>query len=147
MMICNSTGLAPFRAFWQHRSHTPKQDLLPKRSILFFGCRRREEDYIFEDEIEDMVCKEHLSAIFEAFSRMDDVKVYVQDILATKRDMLQRCLFVNEGTLYLCGSNGMIADVFIVLKGLMEEIFPGEDPEVKLQELKNNRQVVFEGWG
>lgn len=147
MMIANSTGIAPFRAFWQHRLHSTLNSLPPQKSILFFGCRRREEDYIFEEEIEEVVSQEHLTAVFEAFSRMDDIKVYVQDILATKKDMLNRCLFVNNGVLYLCGSNSMIEDVLSVLKSLLEEIFPNVDSQTKLDELKENKQVVFEGWG
>ncbi len=38
---------------------------------LFFGCRNREEDYIYSDEIFDQNSSGVYTAVFEAFSRED----------------------------------------------------------------------------
>lgn len=40
---------------------------------LFFGCRNREEDYIYSEEVFDQNSSGVYTAVFEAFSR-EDVK-------------------------------------------------------------------------
>lgn len=68
IMIANATGIAPFRAFLQHKEELGKSSNFDKMTLVF-GCRKREEDYIFASELEDMVAKGTLTALFEAFSR------------------------------------------------------------------------------
>lgn len=151
-MICNSSGIAPFRGFLQHQhEHLASGDESPapfNKMILFFGARHRSVDYIFQDEIEYLASECTLTAVFEAFSRDDTQKVYVQDILRTKRDMVNRMILQNEGVLYLCGSNAMIKDCLEIIRELFREIRGGEKEGDELFErTKENGQIVFEGWG
>ena len=89
-----------------------------------------------------------LTAVFEAFSRDDTQKVYVQDILETKRDMVNRFLFENKGVLYLCGSNAMIRDCLQVVKELFRQIKGSQEEGDRLfEQTKDNGQIIFEGWG
>jgi sulfite reductase alpha subunit-like flavoprotein len=151
-MICNSSGIAPFRAFLQHQHHhieSQNQDPSPfNKMILFFGARHRSIDYIFKDEIEFLASECTLTAVFEAFSRDDTQKVYVQDILETKRDMVNRILLENKGVLYLCGSNAMIRDCLQVVKELFRQIKGSEEEgDILFEQMKDNGQIIFEGWG
>lgn len=41
------------------------------KCILIFGCRKRNEDYIYKDEIMDLNSTGVYTATFEAFSRED----------------------------------------------------------------------------
>lgn len=45
---------------------------------LFFGCRHREQDWIFQEEMEGFLQKGTLSRLHTAFSRDSAKKVYVQ---------------------------------------------------------------------
>jgi NADPH-ferrihemoprotein reductase len=53
-----------------------KQQLGP--AVLFFGCRHRNHDYIYEAELQGAVEAGALSALHVAFSRMGPQKDYVQ---------------------------------------------------------------------
>lgn len=72
-MVATGTGYAPFRAFAQERTHLITKSLPSKigKMTLFFGCRKREEDYIYADEIMDQNSCGTYCAVFEAFSRED----------------------------------------------------------------------------
>ena len=148
-MICNSSGIAPFRAFLQHQHHHLPKDTSPfNKMILFFGARHRSVDYIFQDEIEHLASECTLTAVFEAFSRDDTKKVYVQDILETKKDMVNRILFENKGVLYLCGSNAMIRDCLDVVRELFRQIKGSQEQgDILFEQTKQNGNIIFEGWG
>lgn len=60
IMIGPGTGLAPFRGFIQERDHCRKEGKTVGDTILYFGCRKRAEDYIYE-EVKILVdCSNHL---------------------------------------------------------------------------------------
>lgn len=52
IMIGAGTGVAPFRAFMQERSTHVVAGQKVGKSLLFYGCRARNEDYIYADEWE-----------------------------------------------------------------------------------------------
>lgn len=49
IMIGPGTGLAPFRGFVQERHLTRQENKNVGDTILYFGCRKRSEDYIYEE--------------------------------------------------------------------------------------------------
>lgn len=70
-MVANSTGIAPFRAFLQEKEILQARGAPSPfgKTTLLFGCRHRETDYIFADELEEFCSRNILTALFEAFSR------------------------------------------------------------------------------
>lgn len=48
-MIGPGTGLAPFRGFIQERDLARKDGKVVGDTILYFGCRKRSEDYLYEE--------------------------------------------------------------------------------------------------
>ena len=52
IMIGPGTGVAPFRGFVQERAQQAKNGENVGKTVLFFGCRKRSEDYIYAQEWE-----------------------------------------------------------------------------------------------
>ncbi|CAH0555747.1 unnamed protein product [Brassicogethes aeneus] len=132
IMIGPGTGLAPFRGFVQERNFNREEDKPVGETILYFGCRKRGEDFIYEEELvgyeEKGAVKLHL-----AFSRDQAQKVYVTHLLEKESEEIWRVVGENNGHLYICGdAKNMAADVRnIILKILQEK---GEMTEQKAQE-------------
>jgi len=60
IMIGPGTGLAPFRGFIQERAYLKDEGKPVGESILYFGCRKKAEDFIYQEEIEEYVKKDVL---------------------------------------------------------------------------------------
>ncbi|EWZ90798.1 hypothetical protein FOWG_08371 [Fusarium oxysporum f. sp. lycopersici MN25] len=85
--------------------HRQGKDFAPM--TLFYGCRKRTEDFLYQEEWEGYTAE--LGSKFRmyiAFSREQQNKIYVQDlILEQSRDVAS--LIQNGGHVYVCGDVGM----------------------------------------
>lgn len=118
IMIGPGTGIAPFRAFLQEREVTNSSG----KNWLFFGDQTRENDFIYEDELKDMLNKNILTKLDLAFSRDQKEKLYVQHkIYENKKEFFS--WIENGSIIYICGdATKMAKDVEdIILKIISEE--------------------------
>ena len=103
-MVSAGTGIAPMRAFLQERAAIKEagvKKLGP--AILFFGCRNKDKDFIYEDELKEWE-KQGIVEVKPAFSRPDNgPKQYVPDVMEANKDHTAE-LFRDGGRIYLCGS-------------------------------------------
>lgn len=111
IMVGPGTGIAPFRAFLQHRAqhgHTG-------RNWLFFGDQHAQTDFLYGDEFSVAQKAGHLHKLSTAFSRDQSEKIYVQHRMEEAGAELWRWL--NDGAyFYVCGdAKRMAKDVHTAL--------------------------------
>ena len=102
LMIGPGTGVAPFRGFLQERSAASARGDTVGQTVLYFGCRNKASDYIYEDELVAYE-KENLMKLRIAFSRDQDSKVYVQHLLAEDGSLIWDIIGKQNGHVYVCG--------------------------------------------
>lgn len=107
LMIGPGTGLAPFRGFIQERDFYKKEGRQVGESVLYYGCRKKAEDYLYENELEEYVGNGSLSKLNVAFSRDQGHKVYVQHLLSKDAELVWK-LIKEGGHIYVCGYLNLI---------------------------------------
>ncbi|CAH1153917.1 unnamed protein product [Phaedon cochleariae] len=121
IMIGPGTGLAPFRGFIQERNLSKTEGKPVGESVLYFGCRKRSEDFIYEEELLEYE-KNGLLTLHLAFSRDQPQKVYVTHLLQQQADEVWRVIGDNNGHLYICGdAKTMAFDVRAILIKILQE--------------------------
>ncbi|KAI8051573.1 NADPH-dependent cytochrome P450 oxidoreductase [Syncephalis plumigaleata] len=141
IMVGPGTGVAPFRAFVQERVYLARKGVELGPTILFFGCRHREHDFLYREEW-DAYFKElpaDKSEMILAFSREQDKKVYVQDRMHERQTDLWRWLHDEQGYFYVCGdAKNMARAVNNQLVTMAQEV-GGLDEEQAVQWVKDLR--------
>jgi NADPH-ferrihemoprotein reductase len=110
IMIASGSGVAPFRGFFAERSRIAAIGREVGKSLLFFGCRSS-EDYLYQDELEDLQRSSQGTEVVTAFSRTEERKVYVQDRVEERDEEVVRLLLEQNAYFYICGSAAMARDV------------------------------------
>lgn len=108
ILIGAGSGIAPFRSFWQQREAIANEigvDALGK-CILFFGCRSKSVDHLYENEQSELLARGILHKVFLALSR-EDRKTYVQDEVYNQRSLIFSLLESDGAHVYVCGDAGM----------------------------------------
>jgi len=148
IMIGPGTGIAPFRAFIQERRHFQNErDYGHWR--LYFGCRWRDVDYLYKEELEKAKEDGVLDELHLAFSREGDKKVYVQDLLREHGEELA-ALMKKRCHIYVCGASAMGKDVrnaFIDILMKHGKRKRREQAESELDLMIQTHRYVQELWG
>nr|XP_060630046.1 methionine synthase reductase [Anolis sagrei ordinatus] len=134
IMVGPGTGIAPFIGFLQHRRMLREnhKDWIFGETWLFFGCRHKARDYLFEDELKLFVEDGTLTHLNVCFSRDTPAMVqtatpkYVQDNLRLFSGEISRILLQDKGYFYVCGDaknmakdvNDALVDILIAEKGV-----------------------------
>ncbi|OXB64731.1 hypothetical protein ASZ78_016258 [Callipepla squamata] len=138
IMIGPGTGIAPFIGFIQERAWLKEQGKEVGETVLYYGCRREREDYLYREELARFKQDGVLTQLNVAFSRDQAEKVpllsltplprcpewegnhedgavvmvYVQHLLKKNKEHIWK--LVNDGNahIYVCGdARNMARDV------------------------------------
>lgn len=104
IMVGAGTGIAPYRAFMQHRESLG----IKGKSWLFFGDRRFHSDFLYQVEWQKLLKSKSLEKMEVAFSRDQQEKVYVQHKLTENQKEVFEWI-ENGAFVYLCGDRRSLA--------------------------------------
>lgn len=155
IMIGPGTGVAPFVGFLEQRKHEalhPKAGKTLGDTALYFGCRHRAQDWIFEDEMKAFVETGVLTKLRTAFSREQEHKVYVQHLMLEDAEDIFDAIVRRDGYVFVCGDGmHMAKDVRSALLDILsrkKDEFPTtEAAEGFLTEMKEASRYVCDIWG
>ncbi|KAG6442563.1 NADPH--cytochrome P450 reductase isoform X1 [Manduca sexta] len=148
IMVGPGTGLAPFRGFLQERAFVRANGKEVGDNILYFGCRHRDQDYIYKEELEEFE-KNGDVQLKLAFSRDQAHKIYVTHLLEKDLDQLWDIIGNRNGHFYICGdAKNMAVDVRnIVLKAIQEKGGRTESEAVQfLKKLESMKKYSADVW-
>ncbi|KAL2044768.1 hypothetical protein N7G274_002543 [Stereocaulon virgatum] len=142
------TGLAPFRAFVQHRAWEKAQGKEIGSVLLYMGSRHQREEYCYGEEWEAYQDAGVITLLGRAFSRDQPQKIYIQDRMRqTLNDIIQAYL-KEEGAFYLCGPTWPVPDVTNVLEDAIardaKSLGKKVKPSNEIEKLKDQLRYVLE---
>lgn len=140
IMVGPGTGVAPFRGFVRERRKMVENGQTVGKTILFFGCRKSTEDFLYSKEWEE--AKQVMGDSFEivtAFSRESNKKVYVQHRLKERSKEINE-LLEKKAYFYVCGdAANMAREVHNVLGQIISE--ERGVPEAKAEDIVKNMRA------
>uniref|UniRef100_A0A3P9JLR0 Methionine synthase reductase n=1 Tax=Oryzias latipes TaxID=8090 RepID=A0A3P9JLR0_ORYLA len=161
IMVGPGTGVAPFIGFLQQREEARKRnpEAVFGETWLFFGCRHRNRDYLFREELEGFVASgtlSHLKVCFSRDGREAEEAVasaanprYVQHNLLLYRQQVADILLRQSGCFYVCGdAKNMAKDVNETLMEIIKTELHVDQLEAmkKLAELREKKRYLQDIW-
>jgi NADPH-ferrihemoprotein reductase len=169
LMVGPGTGIAPMRALLQEREHQQQQQqqlasakksssskknnsssAATMENVLYFGCKDRNQDYIYQDELLAFEQSGVLTQLHVAFSREQKKKVYVQHLVQRPEDAAAICrmLLDEGGHVYVCGATAMGNDVHEALLSVLQQTrgMTAAAAASYLKELSHSGRYVQELW-
>ncbi|KAK2881543.1 hypothetical protein Q8A67_018811 [Cirrhinus molitorella] len=123
IMIGPGTGIAPFMGFIQERGWLKEQGKDVGETVLYYGCRYKNEDFLYQEELEEFEKTGVLTALNVAFSRDQAEKVYVQHLLKKNKEVVWRLIHTDNAHIYICGdARNMARDVQNAFYEIAEEL-------------------------
>lgn len=149
ILIGPGTGLAPLRGFIEERAALRREGVGVGPTLLFFGCRRPDHDYLYRGELEGYAASGDLSALFVGFSREPgQPKVYVQELLRAQGARIY-ALLQSGAAVYVCGdARNMAPDVQRAFVEVLEQHggLPLPQAEAYLDAMKESGRYLQDVW-
>lgn len=142
------TGLAPFRAFVQHRAWEKAQGKEIGAVLLYMGSRHQREEYCYGEEWEAYQNAGVVTLLGCAFSRDQAQKIYIQDRMRESMNDIIQAYLKENGAFYLCGPTWPVPDVTNVLEDAIardaKTMGKKVDARKEIEKLKDQLRYVLE---
>lgn len=115
---------------------------------LYFGCRNKAKDFIYQEEIEKYV-EDGLLTLHTAFSRDQPQKIYVTDLMKTHFDKLWDLIGNKGGHVYVCGdAKNMAKDVHNIVVDLVQQggQMSKDDAEKYVKKMEQQKRYSADVW-
>lgn len=144
IMIGPGTGVAPFVGFLQHLSLQGKA----LETWLFYGCRYQNKDYLYRSDLERYLKESCLKKLSVAFSRDQDIKVYVQDLIKNETGQIYKKIVEENASVYVCGDlKDMMKDVRMCVRYcLINNGMGGDEADLFLSDMVKTNKYVEDKW-
>ncbi|EDV28307.1 uncharacterized protein TRIADDRAFT_21300 [Trichoplax adhaerens] len=152
IMIGAGTGISPYVGFLEHRwliENDMAQTAHYGSWLLFYGCRHKDRDYLYKNDINTYLHRKILTHHYVAFSRevqenlSEKFPRYVQECLWQQSDKVVKLLLEESALVYVCGdAQGMAKDVMNTIIDLIERnkgISKEEASKIVLTMMKEKR--------
>ncbi|WP_302053614.1 diflavin oxidoreductase [Nocardioides panacis] len=149
IMVGAGTGLAPFRGFLQERAALREQGVPIATSLLFFGCRRADQDLLYADELAAFEAQGVVRTESCLSAEPGTTRRYVQQGMLDRADEVWD-LLQKEAVVLVCGNASTIAPgVRTSLAAIFRErTGAGEsDADAWLAGLRAGGRLVEDIWG
>ena len=116
---------------------------------LFFGSRYEEHDWLYRREMESLLEQGVLSKLYTAFSRDQQERQYVQDVMKSCSERLSDLILQKNASVYVCGDgNAMAKDVQATVVELLSNRLEGGIDEAKayLENMKKRKRFLMDIW-
>jgi len=122
------------------------------KALLFFGCRWPDHDFLFKEELHQLVASKTLTSLHTAFSRVPNpdknARKYVQHEMKAVGKNLVDMILHDNASVYVCGDgNAMGKDVQDCLASLLEKNCTNiSDGKTYVKEMKKKHKFVLDIW-
>ena len=147
-MVGPGTGLAPFRGFIQERAWQKEQGKTIGETHLYFGCRNKDVDYIYREELEKYE-QDGVLTLHTAFSRDQGQKVYVSHRMRENAADVWRLIGEQNAHFYICGDAKMMAkDVHDIVTDIVRDHGgkTQEEAEAYVKKMESQKRYSADVW-
>jgi sulfite reductase (NADPH) flavoprotein alpha-component len=131
ILIANGTGIAPFLGMINKHKKATKVH-------LFWGIRTQKSIEIHQKHFDKFIKKNALASLNLAFSREQEKKIYVQDLLLKHEQLVLETL-KNDGVLLICGSLAMQKSVIKTIEDIVQKTW-----QINLDEFIKKGQIKMD---
>jgi len=107
VMVGLGTGIAPIRSFVQDKLYKKSKGIKTGPMIVFYGCRRYEEELLYKDEWEMYKREGVLTSLVGAFQfdkpHYPPKQIFVSDKMAEQPELISDNLLEKGGYFFMCG--------------------------------------------
>ncbi|CAD8213564.1 unnamed protein product [Paramecium pentaurelia] len=149
IMIGPGTGIAPFIGFLQEREiFLQNQAQKQNEYILYFGCKHENGDFIYKDQLREFQRRKIIDKFYTAFSRDQEKKIYVQDLLKHNSEELFNLIINDKVVIYICGSTNMGNSVQHLIKEILIKYsnWSEHEAEERIENMQKQKFLIKELW-